>query len=192
MDTTSTQTMTLSTPSVIQKKSVRQSGIELLKIFAIFIIVVSHVIQTLGSDNEYFPHSNYILDFAHSTTDPVLLALMCCQYFGQIGNVIFLFCSIWFLLDKKTSPKQKVLHMVIDVWVISVAIFIPTLIVRRGDIAWKLIIKSLFPTLFANNWYITAYILLCLLFPFLNKIIDEADRRGLFGIAGFMGGGTLF
>lgn len=41
----------------------------------------------------------------------------------------------------------------------------------------KLIVKSLFPTLFANNWYMTCYLLFYPIHPYLNKIIKGMDQQ---------------
>ena len=40
----------------------RDSGVELLKIIAVILIVISHVVLTLITENEYIPYSDYLLD----------------------------------------------------------------------------------------------------------------------------------
>lgn len=49
-----------------RKDSLRESGIELLKIIAIFLIVISHVTQTLYTINPVFP-SNYVLELKYAS-----------------------------------------------------------------------------------------------------------------------------
>lgn len=58
-------------------KNTRQSGIELLKIFAIFSIVVSHVVQTLTENN-----GDLTLNVVAPTTDPTLIFLAMTRYAG--------------------------------------------------------------------------------------------------------------
>lgn len=41
-------------------KKERTSGIELIKVFAVLLIVISHVVQTLHIENEYISYSDYI------------------------------------------------------------------------------------------------------------------------------------
>lgn len=54
---------------VIQKektfstKKERNSGIELLKIIAIVLIVISHVVYTLKTVNPYISYNGYVVDF---------------------------------------------------------------------------------------------------------------------------------
>lgn len=46
-------------------------------------------------------------------------------------------------------------------------------------IGLKEIIKSIFPTIFALNWYITCYLLLYLIYPYLNEIIYKRTKAEL-------------
>lgn len=70
--------------------------------------------------------------------------------------------------------------MLIEVWVISIIILITTYIVRSGDIKTETIIKCLFPTTFANNWYLTCYLLFYPIHTILNKIINDMSKTQLF------------
>lgn len=151
----------------------RDSGIELLKVFAIFLVVINHVVQTLSDTNAYV--SNLTL----ATTDLQLLLVTMLRYSGHLGNTIFLVCSAWFLLDSKRSNKRKVLQILADVWVVSVTIFIVVFIERGGQLDKLMIFKQFFPTSFSNNWYITCYITFCFLYPFLNAIIAHLDQKTL-------------
>ena len=47
----------------------RNSSIELLKIVGIILIVISHVVQTLHSNNDYVIKNDYILDISTATTN---------------------------------------------------------------------------------------------------------------------------
>lgn len=165
----------------------RHSGIELLKIVAIFLIILSHVLSDLYAERNYILYNDYIFDFVCSSTNPTIIFFQILQYSGMTGNAIFFICSTWFLLDKKTSSKKKILYMIADVWVISICIFIPTIIMRGGGIDSKLIIQSIFPTIFENNWYITCYILFMFLYPILNKIIDMLSQKSLLRVSLFLG-----
>jgi hypothetical protein len=67
--------------------------------------------------------------------------------------------------------------MLVEVWIISIIILAVTLIVRSGDIGFKLIIYSIFPNIFANNWYLTCYLLFYPIHVILNKILDGMNQR---------------
>ncbi len=166
----------------ISEKNTRNSSIELLKIIGILLIVISHVVQTLHESNIYIDYKDYIINLCLATKNIQYLILSMLQYSGTIGNTIFFVCSAYFLLDSKKSNKRKILQMLMDIWIISVIIFIPVYILRRGDIGIKMIIHQLFPTLFGNNWYMTCYLLFYSIYPFLNIIIEKVNKLTLFRI----------
>lgn len=90
----------------------RESGIEFLKIIAIFLIVFSHVMQTLSQKNGYIDYSDYLIDLSHSTADPFYLMLSIMRYAGVFGNTIFFICSAWFLTKVFTVKKDRIIHLV--------------------------------------------------------------------------------
>ena len=155
----------------------RNSSIELLKIVGIILIVISHVVQTLHSNNDYVIENDYILDISTATTSIQQLILTILRYSGSLGNSIFFICSAWFLLDNDKVDKKKILHMLMNVWVISITILIAVYIIRGGNLQIKLIIKQILPTTFENNWYITCYLLFYPLHPFLNRLIKSMEQK---------------
>lgn len=157
----------------------RNSSIELLKVVGIILIVISHVVQTLHSNNDYVIANDYILDISTATRNIQQLILTILRYSGALGNSIFFICSAWFLLDNDKVDKKKILHMLIDVWVISITILIAVYIIRGGNLQIKLIIKQILPTTFENNWYITCYLLFYPLHSFLNRLIKSMEQKTL-------------
>lgn len=160
-----------------KRGSMRESGIELLKIAAIFLIVITHVVQTLSNENNYISYSDYVLNVSGATINLKLLTLAMLRCLGAMGNSIFFVCSAWFLLDSDKASKKKVLMMILDIWLVSVAILAIVYFLRGGAIDRKLMIKSLLPTTFGNNWYLTCYILFYPLHPILNKIIHLMGQK---------------
>lgn len=156
----------------------RESGIELLKIIGIFLIVISHVTQTLYTPNEYF-NIDYILEIKYATKDIPNLILVWFSSFGSQGNIIFFVCSAWFLLEGKKINEIKIIKLLADVWFVSVCILCIFLIGDWYNLSIKDIIKSIFPTIFATNWYITFYILFYLIHLGLNEIIFKRTQQEL-------------
>lgn len=161
----------------------RSSSIELLKIVSLFLIVLSHTAQTLGSVDPYISFSDYLLDLSKATTDPQCFALSFIWSFGAIGNSLFFICSAWFLLDSDRVDFKKIIRLLISVLSISLLILGIMLIIRKGNIPVVLIVKSFFPTVFSNNWYITCYILFYLCHAGINKIIRGMTQRKLLATA---------
>ena len=159
---------------------VRDSGIELLKIIAILLIVIFHVVQTLCSENFFIPQNDYVVDLSVATTDVRNFVLTLFSYFGAMGNLIFFVCSAWFLLRSSKYNKRKCFFMIFEVWFVSVTILVVTSIIRHGDISGKILIKSIMPTTFGSNWYLTCYLLFYPIHPILNSIINKMNRQQLF------------
>ena len=138
----------------------RQSGIELLKVVAIFLIVISHVVQTLVEGPAPWGISIYG-PLTNATTFTLGLLFYC----GALGNLIFFSCSVWFLLDKSRTNYEKVIRMILDIFVISILWLVPVLLWKQGEISSDLVLRSCFPTYFENNWYMTSYILFLFCLP---------------------------
>ena len=69
--------------------------------------------------------------------------------------------------------------MLLDVWIISIVILIIVYFLRRGDVSFRMIKESMLPTTFANNWYVTCYILFYPLHTYLNRIVKTIKERQL-------------
>ena len=158
------------------KSRMRDSGIELLKVIAVVLIVISHVVLTLTTENEYIPYNDYLLDCTHATTNGTVLLLAVIRHFGALGNWIFFVASAWFLLDSTKASGKKIMEMLLDIWVISV-LFLGITLLLRGEVSGKLFLFSLLPTTFENNWYLTCYLLFYPLHPYLNRLIAAMTQK---------------
>lgn len=169
----------------MEKKKDRESGIECLKIVAVFLIVLSHTTQTLTSVNGDLSvaYQNYVLDVTCATTQISNLILAALRYLGAFGNTIFFICSAWFLVDSKRADKKKWFFMLVNIWVVSMLILGITFLLRSGDISGKLILTSVFPTTFMSNWYMTCYLVFYLLHPVLNILLAYLDQKTHFRIS---------
>ncbi|MDO4983881.1 MAG: acyltransferase, partial [Eubacteriales bacterium] len=167
-----------------QTVNIRNSNIELLKIFAIFLIIIFHFNQTLtATGNNSLGYLINIEEYA-KTRPYTAYILAVFQRFGELGNNIFFVCSAFFLVDIKKSYWKKMFSLISDVWLVSVIFLCIILFVGTVAIDGEIILKCLFPTTFANNWYITSYVCFLAVFPFLNLIISSlSKKRHLIAIA---------
>lgn len=167
------------------KKLERQSGVELLKILAIMIIVLCHTTQSLGDPSTEYAYLGYVLNQQVATRSIQHVVLTLFRYLGTLGNDIFFVCSAWFLCgDEKKSSSKKILQMVLDCWVISIVYLLIFLTVGGSlpfeiNISKKDIIRSIFPTIFSNNWYIVCYMIFYAISPWLNLIISKMTKKEL-------------
>jgi hypothetical protein len=159
------------------EKKQRDSGIELLKVLALVLIIINHVIMTLYMKTTSVSFQDYIINLGISSKNIQFLVLDILKYSGALGNTIFFVCSAWFLVGKQKSDHKKTLQMLLDIWIISVIILAFVFVLKDGSIPFKDIIKQLFPTLFENNWYMTCYITFCFIYPYLNILINNISKK---------------
>ncbi len=167
--------------SLREQPKVRQSGVELLKVIAILLICLSHCTQTLEN----------FTDFQVPTTDIQLLILRFLRFDGQIGNIIFVICSSWFLLESKAAKKNKAINLALDSQVISIgilAVFVTLSLIFDFHVNYTpgLFIHNIFPDLFEQVWFVPTYLIFYLVHPYLNKIINGLNQREHFGICIFI------
>ena len=160
----------------IEKFYSRNSAIELLKIISIILIVFSHSVPFYGIGNEV-----WYIDGNITTTDIQLIIIKFIRIFGQIGNVIFIACSSYFLIESNKIKANKILKIIINSWIISV-IYLIICFILKYEVSIIECIKQLFPIIFKNNWFIGCYLLLYLFHPFLNIIIQTVSKQTLFYI----------
>lgn len=149
----------------------RNSKIELIRLVAMGMIILSHVLPNYGNNM-----LNSVVDLNKSTTNINIFILMIYKYMGSIGNVLFIICSSYFLTESNNVKMKKIIKMVLETFIISVSILFIFLI-SGLQISLKDIIKQFFPILFQNNWFIGCYLLFYIIHPFLNLIIDTLDKK---------------
>lgn len=120
-----------------------------------------------------------MLDITKATTNFQYIVLLIFRHFGVWGNSLFFICSAWFLLKATAYKKKKWFFMLVEIWTVSIIILIVTYAILHGGISAKIIIQSIFPTLFGNNWYVTCYLLFYPISPILNRVIDGMSKRQL-------------
>lgn len=158
----------------ISKK--RNSNIELLKIIGIVLIILSHSVPLYGN-KELISYVNINL----ATNDINEFILILFRYLGMIGNIIFVMSSAYFLIDSKKINMRKICYIIVDCFVISVA-FLAICLLTKIDISGKEIIKQFMPITFQNNWFICCYLMLYIIHPVLNNIIEKTDKKSLLRI----------
>lgn len=157
----------------------RNSSLELLKIIAMLAIVFSHVAQSLQLPEAAggIGTLSYCIDFRMASPNPTLWLLVCVRTLGAWGNTIFVICSSWFLCRDNTIKLNKIVNIILNVFIISVIVLLCALACGlRPDI--KEVIRCLFPTTFANNWFITCYLLLYAIHPAINWTTNRLGKRG--------------
>lgn len=95
----------------------RQSGIELLKIIAMLLIVISHNAQSVSGAENFIINN---VNINQPTTNLFIFISQFFRSFGALGNNMFLLSSIWFLVDSKNVKLNKIAYITLDTYVFSV------------------------------------------------------------------------
>lgn len=163
-------------------KNQRKSGVELLKIIAIVFIVISHISQTIVKFrfNDVLS-TNVFMEFNDSFTFEEQIVLFT-RTFGVIGNMIFFICSSFFLCENNSFRIKQTSKICFDTWLISwllLAIYLIFNICTSLTINEFAIIRSLFPFNYNNNWFVGCYIMIIVIHPLLNCLIEKFDNKKL-------------
>ena len=141
----------------------RNSALELLRIAAMVMIVLSHVCVHSGFDKWNMP---------------VSLNRIFIQW-GNLGNLgvdIFVMISGYFLCAKE-KPTRSLGKLLVQVWFYSVALFIVCWLGFGYSYAKKDLLEVLLPTVFNEYWFFTAYFVLLIISPYLNMFLAQASKE---------------
>ena len=154
----------------------RNSSFELVKVLAVVMIVFSHAMPY-----EYEVVHPSAVNLSAATTNVQYFLAGMIHNLGQIGNIIFVISSAWFLLESKRASKEKVFQILLDCFVISV-FFLAVFLGAGYPLTGSQILRQLLPTTFENNWFISCYLLFSLVHPYLNKILRGGGGGGGRGV----------
>lgn len=149
--------------NAVQAKAQRNSSVELLRIVAMLFIVLSHLCVHSGFELSALPFSFNKLLLGWGTL-------------GNLGVNIFVIISGYFLCVKTVNVKG-ISKLLTQVWFYSWVLFAVAVLVFKVDVSLKSAVTALFPTIFNEYWFFTAYIVLFLLSPFINTLIQSLNRQ---------------
>ena len=150
-------------------KTNRRTGIELLRIFAMFAIVLGHFIT----------HSNGFTT-AISIKDPLVIAERMVESFGLFKVNVFILITGFFMIEKQmdfSQIKKRLFPLWRQVFGYSVAVLIVMFVFFRPSIIET--IKSLFPILCYRYWFITTYFVLIMLTPIINRAFHNIEEKSM-------------
>ena len=172
-------------------KKVRKSNFELLRILAMFGIVIVH----LQGKGIWFP--------PNSPITPIFIMghIFDSGWLAQTGNWIFVLISGYFICTSEFSYR-KVLKLWFQIYTISVLIGLIFYFSKIPVISFdsysdyatlgyfevakptgmKDLIRCLFPCYFCNNWFAVSYLVFYLFVPFLNLFIKNISQKKHFQI----------
>lgn len=142
----------------------RRVGIEYLRIISMLCIVGNHFLLFTKALNNVVPFTaNYYLVW--------LLEAM-----GYVGVDCFVLISGYFLIQSKFSLK-KIVALIGEVLFYSIIILVVLSLLKINAYSYVDVLKSMMPISTRQYWFITDYIALYLLSPFLNCGLINLGRK---------------
>ena len=148
----------------MEKTVVRQSNIELLRIVAIFLVMVAHCKIWLGGGL------------------PDLSEGMTAMFLGKhIIAALASICVVLFVLISGYFSIKPNLKSIVNLWTQIFFIYICLVVIqsiKTGEVNVKSLITCFLPFSY-GNWFVKAYLVLMLLSPALNLLADKLTKKGL-------------
>ena len=145
--------------------SKRNSTIEILRILAIFIIILSHFSVHGGHEIDVLLQDRF--------RNAVLL-----HFFqqGNLGTNLFIILTGYFMVRSSVHPR-RILQLILQVWTTSVILYIVAYLIKGQPIYTDTILYACFPITFQTYWFFTAYIVLLLFSVLLNRAIKQISQK---------------
>ena len=145
-----------------KEKIQRQSNFEILRIFAIIMIIFHHIAV----------HSNF-----SSSNITSYLYIVFIQMGGKIGVNIFVLISGYFLINTEKIKIKKILKLWGQMFFYSLLIYAIFTISGIRKFENTGLISALFPVLNETWWFATVYFILYLISPILNIILKKINKK---------------
>ena len=145
-------------------KKERNTTIEWLRLALMFFIVLHHV-----GVHGFLNNPN--LTSGQHTTALILSS------FGKIAVALFVLISGYFQAQKTTLNKKSLLATWRVTLLYSITIFIIFILLGKVNLTIHTFIKYCFPVASGVYWFVTAYILLLLVAPYLNRFFLQLNKK---------------
>ena len=149
----------------------RKSNFELLRIFAMMLIILHHYALHGGlSSIDGYGVNKYIG--------------IICLIGGKLAVNLFVLISGYFLIESEFKVK-KVLKLILQAYCYSVAFFIGYVLLK-GNVSGDIMKLTMFPFTSKAYWFLLPYICVYVLSPFINKLIKSISQKELLILIGIL------
>ena len=140
----------------------KNSNIELLRIICMFGIVLHHAV--LYSD-VLLSTSNFLNQILSILVLPL----------GKIGANCFFAISSYFLIMNDKNIGKKVLKIYKILMFYSITFFGLNILFKFKPVSITLILESFLPFFHNSYWFISGYIIILLVSPYINKLLNDLN-----------------
>ena len=154
-------------------KNQRNSNLEILRIIAIVLIVAHH----------WAFHGFQNIDLVASNPNTYIIYFL--TIFGKVGVNLFIILSAYFMVTSNfTIRKFLVVSGEVYFYSILFLVLFLTVLTPVSPISGSSIVSSILPVSHSAYWFITDYLMLMILSPFLNKFISILSKHNYLNLLG--------
>lgn len=144
----------------------RNTNIEILRIIAILLIVISH----------YSVHNVTNVKELSFGINKILLQMMT---LGNIGSELFMLITGYYLINSSKVKLSKLLKLWLQIIFYSVGVYILFVLLNLEPFSYTTFIKSFFPITFEEYWFASVYFIIYLFHPYINVMINNLNKKDL-------------
>lgn len=149
---------------LFEKRAKRETGFELLRIIAMFLIGAFHVMSYGG--------------VIYKALEQTIVWQRLIYAVFTVSVNIFVLISAYFMVNSKLKPK-KIIYLWLQVVAYSVGSYIILCLFIDGQFSLYEFAMCFLPVIAKKYWFFTAYFLLMLISPFLNKVLHNSSKKEL-------------
>lgn len=152
-------------------KQGRMANLELLRCVAMMMVVIMH----------YLGKGNLLADLTEPQLTGTELAAWLLEAFCIVAVNVYMFISGFFLCTS-SFKVSRLIQLWLQVWVYSVGIGLLgalTGVMTGTDVDIHFMLTLLFPVSMGHYWFMTAYVFLYLMLPFVGTAVRRMDKRQL-------------
>lgn len=156
----------------------RTSGLDLLKIYATLMVLILHI--------SGFVMSQFSEDAFNISTLTIYFIM---EAFAYPAIHLFVMIGSWFMLER-VSPIKQITKVWTQTWVVTISGLIVFVAVSKQPPSILGGVSCVLPFLGRAYWFVTEYIILVMLSPFINKGIKMLKARELITLTIIYGSAT--
>lgn len=148
-------------------EKIRQSNFELLRIISIIMIIGLHYLNTeMGGALKYVTKNSLNYTLTHSLESMCIVGVNC-----------FILISAYFMIKKDSINTNKILKLLISLVFYSVIFYVISIIIGKQQFSIKETLCSIVPFFAGRRWFVSTYIILFLLSPYINKVLNNISKK---------------
>ncbi len=150
-------------------KQGRMANLELLRCVAMMMVVIMH----------YLGKGNLLADLTEPQLTGTELAAWLLEAFCIVAVNVYMFISGFFLCTS-SFKVSRLIQLWLQVWVYSVGIGLLgalTGVMTGTDVDIHFMLTLLFPVSMGHYWFMTAYVFLYLMLPFVGTAVRRMNKR---------------